>query len=53
MSDDNSNLLTNVFELQRTAIEQNHDAFKQITKFQLQFTEAVVSGTEATSDLYL
>lgn len=53
MPDDDSNPMTNVFELQRTAIEQSRDAFEQIIEFQLQFTDAVVSGTEATSDLYL
>lgn len=53
MPDDNYGPLTNVFELQRTAIEQSRDAFEQIIEFQLQFTDAVVSGTEATSELYL
>lgn len=51
--DDNSDPLTNVFELQRTAIEQSRDAFEQMIEFQLQFTDAAVSGTEATGELYL
>lgn len=51
MTDDYSPL-TNAFELQRTTIEQSREAFERIVEFQLQMSEAAVSGTEVTGELY-
>jgi hypothetical protein len=52
MTDDDYSPLTNAFELQRTTIEQSREAFERIVEFQLQMSEAAISGTEVTSELY-
>lgn len=44
--------LTNAFELQQTTIEQSREAFERIVEFQLQMSEAAISGTEVTGELY-
>lgn len=52
MTDDDYAPLTTAFEFQRTTIEQSREAFERLIEFQLQLSEAAISGTEVTSDLY-
>lgn len=52
LTDDDYSPLTNAFELQQTTIEQSREAFERIVEFQLQMSEAAISGTEVTGELY-
>lgn len=52
MTDEDHGPFTNAFEFQRTTIEQSREAFERIIEFQLQLSEAAISGTEVTGDLY-